>query len=114
MLYVYLLRGSKSKIQCDGQHIADLEDFHYIKLNVSPRHSPIKVRESTIVAAFEANGALYIRFSREGYPARYKLRLASPDEAAEEIRKRGIVANDPERTYSAECSPPAASGKPSF
>jgi len=111
-LYVYLLRGATSKIRCDGQPIADLEDFHYVKLNVSPGNHTIKVRDSEIVAAFEANREVYLRFSREGYPARYKLRLASPNEAPEELRKRSVVANDPKRTFSAECKAGTSAAKP--
>jgi hypothetical protein len=62
---------------------------------------------------FEAGRTQYVRYGVEGFPAHFALHLKSPEEGAEEISKRGIVANDPKRTFSADCTPaPANRGRP--
>jgi hypothetical protein len=105
VLYVYYVRGARSAMRCDGLQLAELESGRFAKVNVPPGSHTIKVRDSEIEADFASNATVYLRFSRDGYPARYRLRVMNADEAAEEIRRRDIVANDPQRTFSGECTP---------
>jgi hypothetical protein len=99
----------KPKTECDGQHVADLENGHYVKLSVAPGNHTIKVSRTDDISVFlEAGRTHYLRYGVEGYPAHFAIHPKSPQEAADEISKRKIVANDPQRTFSTDCRPTAA------
>lgn len=118
VLYIYYLptmrsMGMKPKTECDGQHVADLENGHYVKLSVAPGNHLIKVNRSNEISMnLEANRTHYLRYGVEGYPAHFAVHVKTAAEGAAEIAKRGIVANEPTRTFSADCGPASAQGRP--
>lgn len=110
VLYVYWLPtrrtffNHKPKAICDGQHVGNLANGHYLRLSAPPGYHTLKVSGKELSMIFEADRAYYVRLSIEGFPARLTMRLTPPDEGADEIRRRGIVINEPKHTFSAECN----------
>lgn len=108
VLYVYWLPtmrafGYKPKVLCDGQRVASLANGRYFKLTVRPGYHTIKVSGKELSIPFEPDRAYYVRLNVEGYPARLAVRLKTPEEGADEIRRREIVLNEPKHTVSASC-----------
>lgn len=107
-IYIYWprqVRGNgKRKVRCDGFHVADLENRHFVLVNVTPGTHNIKVNNRALPLSFEAGRTYYLRTSVGGYPARLQFRQVAPDEGASDLNDKDMSANDPRRTYSTACS----------
>ena len=105
--------GMKPKLTCDGQSVAELANGRFITLNAAPGFHNFELKGRTAGASFDAGTESYIRIGIEGYPAHFALHVTEPDKAAAEMREKEVVANDANRTFSAECTSANAATKKS-
>ena len=113
-VYIYWpkqVRGDgRPKVLCDGFHVADLRNRHFIVLNVAPGMHSIGIHDKALPQlSFESGQKYYLRANVSGFPARMDLLQATADEWEAELRGDDMKANDPRRTYSTQCN--AGAGK---
>ena len=116
LIYVYFPHaarglGVKSKVLCDGQKIADLAHEHYIVFRAASGFHNFEFKGQKAGGSFEGGKDHYFRVGIEGYPAHFVLRATSPQTAAAEIRDKKVLRNEPQNTFSAECTSVAAPRK---
>lgn len=112
-LYIYWpkqVRGDgRPKVMCDGFHVADIQNRHFVVLNVTPGTHSIGVHNKALALPFESGQKYYIRANVSGFPARIDIEQAAAAEGEAALRSDDMKANDPRRTYSIECN--AGAGK---
>lgn len=113
-IYIYWpkqVRGDgRPKVLCDGFHVADIRNRHFIVLNVTPGMHSIGVHDKALPQlSFESGQKYYLRANVSGFPARMDILQASPAEWEAELSGDEMKANDPRRTYSTQCN--AGAGK---
>ena len=117
-IYMYWLPtsrgGFKPHVTCDGNLVADLQAGRYFAIKAAPGTHTFDVKHfgvdtQTIAGAFEAGRDHYVRMNVEGFPAHLALRLPDAEQGKAELRDRNIKPNDPNKTYSAQCTAPAPS-----
>jgi tetratricopeptide (TPR) repeat protein len=104
--------GVRSKVLCDGQPVADLAHGRFITLTASPGFHLIEFKGRKTSGTFQAAADHYVRIGIEGYPAHFALHITEPGKATKEIQEKQLVANEPAKTFSAECGSAGASQKP--
>jgi tetratricopeptide (TPR) repeat protein len=110
-LYVYWprqARGGTQKVLCDGFHVADLEDRHFVLLRVKPGPHTVTVGNREFPLSLEAGQAYYVRAYIGGYPARRMARLVAAAEGAPEVNDKDMNPNERQRTFNSECNGGAA------
>ncbi|MBY0495880.1 MAG: hypothetical protein K2Y23_16850 [Cyanobacteria bacterium] len=111
-VYVYwpsqVRATGRPKVYCDGSLVAELQKGSFVALSVPGGSHDIKLNGKSATFAFEPGGRYYVRVSMEGFTrwASFTIRLADPDEGAAEFQNGAIAANDPRRTYAAQCAAP--------
>lgn len=104
--------GGRPKLYCDSLRVADLNSKHYITLKVPAGAHELKFANATLPLMFEGGATYYVRASVEGYLARAVLRVASPEEATDELTQEKLQLNDKKKTYFTECVAPRAPARP--
>ena len=112
-IYVYFPHaargiGPSSKMQCDGQKVADLGNGRYIVLNAASGFHNLEFKGRKAGGSFEGGKDHYFRVGIEGYPAHYVLTAMDPVKAAAEIRDKQVLLNESKNTFSAQCASVAA------
>jgi tetratricopeptide (TPR) repeat protein len=113
VIYVYFphaarAMGTKSKVLCDGQKVADLAHEHYIVLNAAAGFHLIEFKGRKAEGSFESGKEHFIRVGIEGYPAHFALRLTDAATAAAEITDKQVLLNEAKNTFATECTSVAA------
>jgi hypothetical protein len=107
-VYIYWpkqVRGDgRPKVMCDGFHVADIRNRHFIVLNVTPGMHSIGVHDKALPMTFESGQKYYLRANVSGFPARMDVQQAGTAEGETELRDDDMKANDPRRTYSIGCN----------
>lgn len=112
-VYVYWPPQQRVKgapeVYCDGVLIGKLQKGRFIALAVAGGSHTIKLSNAEAFS-FEPGKSYFLRVSLEGFHrwAPFTLRLVDPPEAEAELREKSIAANDPGRTYTHQCTAPAA------
>jgi tetratricopeptide (TPR) repeat protein len=93
------------KVFCNGEHVADFEDGHFLELQAPPGMHTLEAEGKKTRIGVEPGQDRYVR----GHLGMFKLSLrpATPEEATHEIREKQISANDPKRTFARACPAPA-------
>ena len=107
-LYIYWpkqVRGDgRPKVMCDGFHVADIKNRHFVVLNVPPGLHNIGVHDKALALSFESGRRYYIRANVSGFPPRMNIEQAAAADGEAALHDDDMKANDPRRTYSIECN----------
>lgn len=100
-------RGSmaKPKVLCDGTAVAQLLNGSFVTMTTAPGSHIVKMNRKELPFVAESGRAYYFRVGGGAL----SFTVASPDEAAAEMREGKLTVNDPRRTFSTECRTPSAS-----
>ena len=106
-IYIYWprqVRGAVApKVSCDGFHVADLRNRHFVLLQVTPGMHNIQIDTRTLAISFQAGQTYYVRVNVGGFGARREARQVMAEEATPELNDKDMSANEQQRTYSNEC-----------
>lgn len=118
LIYVYwpkqLRTFGREKVLCDRRHVADLGNGRFVAVQAAPGSHNLSFNGREVTAVVDAGREYHYRASIEGYlrfDKRPLIQLVGADIAVAEMGAK-TSANDPKRTFSTDCTAPAAtSGK---
>lgn len=118
LIYIYwpkqLRSFGREKVLCDQRHVADLGNGRFVAVTTAPGTHHLSFRGRDVTAIVDGGREYHYRASIEGYmrfDSRPLIQLVSADIAVAEMREKASP-NDPKRTFSTDCTAPAAtSGK---
>lgn len=106
-IYIYWPRQARGtgtpKVSCDGFHVANLKNRHFVLLHLAPGTHKIQIDRRSLDMSFEAGETYYVRAFVGGYPARRQMRQMTPVDAIAELNDKDMSPNEPRLTYSSEC-----------